>query len=72
MDGAKLSTQEKRRRREIANENERRRMQHINDAFEELREQLPPGGADFKTSKVTVVHVNPSLSAKRVNVLLNE
>lgn len=42
--------QEKRLRREIANSNERRRMQSINAGFQFLRSLLPQG--DEKLSKV--------------------
>lgn len=44
--------QEKRLRREIANSNERRRMQSINAGFQFLRSLLPQG--DEKLSKVSI------------------
>ncbi|XP_024943754.1 helix-loop-helix protein 11-like [Cephus cinctus] len=61
--------QEKRMRREIANSNERRRMQSINAGFQSLRTLLPHHEGE-KLSKVTelpFVHVRPicSLTSQR-------
>lgn len=46
---------EKRMRREIANSNERRRMQSINAGFQNLRLLLPRHEGE-KLSKVSVIH----------------
>ena len=48
--------QEKRIRREIANSNERRRMQSINAGFQSLRTLLPHHDGE-KLSKVSSVHL---------------
>lgn len=48
--------QEKRIRREIANSNERRRMQSINAGFNSLRTMLPKHDGE-KLSKVCVISV---------------
>ncbi|VDL85296.1 unnamed protein product [Schistocephalus solidus] len=57
---------EKRVRREIANCNERRRMQSINAGFENLRVLLPPVQEGEKLSKATILQ----LTAKFINSLL--
>lgn len=53
--------QEKRMRREIANSNERRRMQSINAGFQSLRTLLPHHEGE-KLSKVSGRHCIPSRS----------
>lgn len=58
--------QEKRVRREIANSNERRRMQSINAGFDTLRILLPPIPDGEKMSKATILQ----LTAKYINTLL--
>lgn len=59
--------QEKRVRREIANSNERRRMQSINAGFDSLRILLPPIQDGEKLSKATILQ----LTAEYINSLLN-
>ncbi|KAF6776938.1 hypothetical protein AHF37_02963 [Paragonimus kellicotti] len=59
--------QEKRVRREIANSNERRRMQSINAGFESLRILLPPVQDGEKMSKATILQ----LTAEYINSLVN-
>lgn len=49
-----MDKDEKRMRREIANSNERRRMQSINAGFQSLRQMLPHHEGE-KLSKVSVV-----------------
>ena len=49
--------QEKRVRREIANSNERRRMQSINAGFQTLRSLLPRRDGE-KISKVMQIHIS--------------
>ncbi|TNN08019.1 Transcription factor AP-4 isoform 2 [Schistosoma japonicum] len=58
--------QEKRVRREIANSNERRRMQSINAGFDSLRILLPSISDGEKMSKATILQ----LTAKYINTLL--
>nr|CAH8855633.1 unnamed protein product [Trichobilharzia regenti] len=58
--------QEKRVRREIANSNERRRMQSINAGFDSLRILLPSIADGEKMSKATILQ----LTAKYINTLL--
>ncbi|CAH8570994.1 unnamed protein product [Heterobilharzia americana] len=58
--------QEKRVRREIANSNERRRMQSINAGFDSLRILLPTISDGEKMSKATILQ----LTAKYINTLL--
>ncbi|VDD81264.1 unnamed protein product [Mesocestoides corti] len=57
---------EKRVRREIANCNERRRMQSINAGFDNLRVLLPPAQDGEKLSKATILQQ----TAKFINTLL--
>lgn len=52
--GIVMDKDEKRMRREIANSNERRRMQSINAGFQSLRQMLPHHEGE-KLSKVSVV-----------------
>ncbi|XP_055601407.1 uncharacterized protein LOC129750180 isoform X2 [Uranotaenia lowii] len=54
MNGMILEKDEKRMRREIANSNERRRMQSINAGFQSLRQMLPHHEGE-KLSKVSDV-----------------
>ncbi|CAH8532129.1 unnamed protein product [Dicrocoelium dendriticum] len=58
---------EKRVRREIANSNERRRMQSINAGFDSLRDLLPPIQDGEKMSKATILQ----LTAEYIQSLLN-
>lgn len=48
---------EKKMRRQIANSNERRRMQSINAGFQSLRQLLPHHEGE-KLSKVSVIKIN--------------
>lgn len=57
---------EKRVRREIANCNERRRMQSINAGFDNLRDLLPPPQDGEKLSKATILQQ----TAKFINSLV--
>ncbi|KAA0197721.1 Transcription factor AP-4 [Fasciolopsis buskii] len=59
--------QEKRVRREIANSNERRRMQSINAGFDSLRILLPPMQDGEKMSKATILQ----LTAEYINNLVH-
>lgn len=63
--------QEKRMRREIANSNERRRMQSINAGFQSLRTLLPHHEGE-KLSKVrvssSILHRKPNSSNRRIVV----
>lgn len=52
MDGRPLDHDEKKMRRQIANSNERRRMQSINAGFQSLRQLLPHHEGE-KLSKVS-------------------
>ncbi|CAL8074208.1 unnamed protein product [Calicophoron daubneyi] len=58
---------EKRVRREIANSNERRRMQSINAGFDSLRLLLPPIQDGEKLSKATILQ----LTAEYITTLVN-
>lgn len=53
--------QEKRIRREIANSNERRRMQSINAGFNSLRTMLPKHDGE-KLSKVCIAYIFHNLN----------
>ena len=56
---------EKKMRRQIANSNERRRMQSINAGFQSLRQLLPHHEGE-KLSKVSVVKLNENNKTRRV------
>jgi hypothetical protein len=58
---------EKRVRREIANSNERRRMQSINTGFQSLKVLIPHSCGE-KLSKVCYVYFITSFSKKRIDI----
>lgn len=63
MEVRQLDHDEKKMRRQIANSNERRRMQSINAGFQSLRQLLPHHEGE-KLSKVS--HFFPSYFMKRI------
>ncbi|XP_061514551.1 putative uncharacterized protein DDB_G0282129 isoform X2 [Anopheles gambiae] len=53
-----MDKDEKRMRREIANSNERRRMQSINAGFQSLRQMLPHHEGEKLSKVITNIHAN--------------
>lgn len=67
MDDRPMDHDEKKMRRQIANSNERRRMQSINAGFQSLRQLLPHHEGE-KLSKVSKILVKTT-SCKRISYL---